>query len=47
MGQGFPQGPLRPEAEAVMKEKYQPNHREAIPWEENIGLAALEGYEEE
>jgi hypothetical protein len=31
----------------VVKGKYQPTHRGASPWEENIvGLAGLEGYEE-
>jgi hypothetical protein len=32
----------------MVKGKYQPTHMEVGPWEENIvGLAALEGYEED
>jgi hypothetical protein len=48
MGQGLPNALQTRGRGQVVKEKYQPTHRGASPWEENIvGLAGLEGYEED
>jgi hypothetical protein len=46
IGQGLPQGPR--DQRGNVEEKHCPTRSGASPWEENtVGLAGLEGYEEE
>jgi hypothetical protein len=48
MGQGLPKGPQARDRGQAIEGKYQPTHKRASPWEENnVGLAGLEGYEED